>query len=49
MYYLGKLEQEGRGDEPFARAIRGALNSPDGPSLDLLFDWRDTAGGGNAA
>lgn len=36
-YYLRRLEHEGRGEEPFAHALRQALTNPGGPSLkDLL-------------
>lgn len=44
-YYLRKMEQDGRGDEPFARALRRALHSPDGPSLEKLLIWREQEGG----
>ncbi|MEX0747260.1 MAG: hypothetical protein WD275_04610 [Rhodothermales bacterium] len=45
LYYLRKMEQEGRGDEPFAGALRRALESPDGPSLQSLFNPGNLAGG----
>lgn len=40
-YYLRKMEREGRGQEPFARALRKALASPGGPSLKDLLVWKD--------
>jgi hypothetical protein len=44
------MEQEGRGDEPFANAIRKALESPEGPSVESLFNPGDLASGsGNEA
>ena len=45
LYYLRKLEQEGRGDEPFASALRKALDAPAGPSLESLFNPGDLTGG----
>lgn len=41
-YYLRKMERDGRGNEPFARALRHALSSPGGPSLKDLFIWKET-------
>lgn len=35
-YYLERLENEGRGDEPFARALRRALNTQ-GPHTSTLY------------
>ncbi|GEM_PF-6802573 len=36
-YYLRRMEHEGRGNEPFARALRRALSNSDGPTLrDIL-------------
>lgn len=40
-YYLRKMELDGRGQEPFARALRKALASPGGPSLKDLLVWKD--------
>lgn len=40
-YYLRKMESDGRGHEPFAKALRKALASPDGPSLKDLLVWRE--------
>lgn len=38
-YYLRKMEAAGRGREPFAQALRTALESEDA-SLDELFHWK---------
>lgn len=48
-YYLRKMEQEGRGDEPFAQALRRALDAPDGPSVEDLFESLDPPGNRNIA
>ena len=48
-YYLGRLEAEGRGDEPFAQALRKALEAPDGPSADTLFERADSNGNRSTA
>lgn len=40
-YYLNRLEADGRGDEPFARALRKALASPGTTSLAKLFRWKE--------
>lgn len=40
-YYLRKMEADGRGDEPFARALRKALKSPGTASLEELYHWKN--------
>lgn len=40
-YYLNRMEADGRGDEPFARALRKALAAPGKTSLAKLFLWKD--------